>query len=418
MVNIFRNLIFFFQRPQDDLILEDTSRFKLVFYLLLIDLPVIIFLEGLIQYFFNYFSLKNNNQLFTLTDYLPLSVFFLLIVVAIPLLEELIFRLPLKQRSNPLYLFAKLFEQLRQGALIKFQSFWRQHYFWIFYGFLAAFTLLHLMNFKVQEIQFYYIPVLILGLTPIFITGFLISYIRLQAGFKWGVIFHGLHNLFALTIVFGFLGSPEERFLQTTKDYQLKIEKAGSPFYNKKGLFKGDDTLAFQNYKLQDLLTEISGKERILEAQKEIQSEAINLYYKNRSANEIDKRTIYEGLEKGLNLNITEEEKTVNCIALKSSEKPEKSTSLYAERSGNYSEIRNINYTKLTNPSNHDIVQLLNSRFQNRIFCPPIEKFFIEEFKLNKKADFQDLQQQLKKKKVLYFDSVKRKIQFLMINPS
>ena len=77
---------------------------------------------------------------------------------------------------------------------IKFLSYiWTENRKLIFYLLLIVFSLLHLNNYEINEIeQLSYLSVLLL---PHFFGGIVYSYVRLKSGIMLAIIFHSLHNL-------------------------------------------------------------------------------------------------------------------------------------------------------------------------------------------------------------------------------
>ncbi len=117
----------------------------------------------------------------SLEDWGVVSIVLGLIVFA-PLFEEFIFRLPLRYSRNYIFqLFGK-----------RMQQFWEKHYAFFFYAFAIAFGLIHIFNYSNTEVLFYCIaPLVVISQIS---GGVILGYIRLKAGFFWGVLYHGLFN--------------------------------------------------------------------------------------------------------------------------------------------------------------------------------------------------------------------------------
>lgn len=184
------------------------------------------FLSNLIQEFFfnlnvNELLLKQQNK-DAFKDSIFFNVFYLLVLG--PLIEELIFRLPLNFKKRSLFLSILLicfffiganykilsiyniqtwikitsillvlfiFKYIRQEKIdefkLKFEGF-------VFYLFAISFGLLHITNFyhilpeKIKLFSFLFV------LPQIFL-GIFIGYVRLKNGFGWGLIMHLIFNL-------------------------------------------------------------------------------------------------------------------------------------------------------------------------------------------------------------------------------
>ena len=145
----------------------------------------------------------------------------LMAVIFAPLVEEAVFRLPLRYAAGNLLLplllillfIPSLFAPMTSGILIgvilllglifyffnqktdgqletQLNHSWEEKFPLIFWLFTFAFAILHLTNFS-DAIPIYLAPILIL---PQFALGIIIGYIRIGWGFWYGVLFHAMHN--------------------------------------------------------------------------------------------------------------------------------------------------------------------------------------------------------------------------------
>ncbi|WP_299104062.1 hypothetical protein [uncultured Tenacibaculum sp.] len=152
-------------------------------------------------------------------------------VVMVPLLEELMFRLPMiYQKKNfviavfigTFFFFSAIlfnqglldfskntFERLLLSAFVtslfycfirvnneKTRLFWKNNFSIIFYFLTLLFALLHVFNI-VEIKNAYLIPILIL---PQLSSGLLIGFFRVKYGFIYGVIFHCLNNFVSMIL--------------------------------------------------------------------------------------------------------------------------------------------------------------------------------------------------------------------------
>lgn len=148
---------------------------------------------------------------------------FIVLVIITPLLEELIFRLPLNLKKENVALASALFVFLMLGGRISimhgdlfqvlinliasitvffllkqylseaFLERCKTAYFkYIFYGSAAIFGLLHILNFATSDYRLWiFYPFFIL---PQFITGLLAGNLRMKYGFIWAWFLHALVN--------------------------------------------------------------------------------------------------------------------------------------------------------------------------------------------------------------------------------
>ena len=135
---------------------------------------------------------------------------YLMIAVIIPLIEEIIFRLPLnlKKSSNFLthfldltkkedvfkiiitvIIFFTLFLLLNQKKLDNLR---KNHFRFVFYFIAISFGLIHIINF--HNINYFLILLYPFFVLPQFFMGILIGNIRIKYGFIWGWALHCLIN--------------------------------------------------------------------------------------------------------------------------------------------------------------------------------------------------------------------------------
>ncbi len=126
------------------------------------------------------------------------------ISIIIPVIEEFIFRFPLKLDYN-LFPMIKLMrarslsDEDERIKIFEVQRKWLKKYPFTFYGMSVLFALLHLNNFPLSVGLLIFAPLLCL---PQFILGVLASYARLKYGLKYAMLLHGLHNF-----IFGLLAA-------------------------------------------------------------------------------------------------------------------------------------------------------------------------------------------------------------------
>ena len=141
-----------------------------------------------LTYFIDNYVIKLNEELIDINP----SILFLLAVIVLPILEEILFRFPLKYKRN--YLIRGL--NVLFGGRIKNK--WNKNFKYFVYIMTIAFGLIHLTNFNNDEILFFCLGPIIIGNQ--LIGGLILSYTRIKLGFSWSIIQHGLFNLFGIVI--------------------------------------------------------------------------------------------------------------------------------------------------------------------------------------------------------------------------
>jgi membrane protease YdiL (CAAX protease family) len=188
MKNLIKDLLNWIKNPNDiPLNINLQAKFKLLVGILLIDILIAIAILGLV-YFIHYNVIQLKQQLI---DWNPSLLIFLAIIIA-PLIEEILFRLPLKYERNYL---VRLFDFLLGGWIKQRWHKWFKYFVWLL---ALAFGLIHLSNYENREPLFFWLAPIIVGSQ--LIGGLTLSYSRIKLGFKWSVIHHGMFNLFGVVI--------------------------------------------------------------------------------------------------------------------------------------------------------------------------------------------------------------------------
>ena len=148
-----------------------------------------------------------------LDDSHPVLIFFLVVLIA-PIIEESIFRFPLKYQRNYL---ARLISFLSKGWLKKR---WGSFFKYFLYLSIILFGVIHLLNFSNSEILFFVFSPVIIGsqLTG----GILLSYTRIKLGFVWSIFQHSVFNLILLVLVI-FFSHNHIIAQESNKDVSIKI---------------------------------------------------------------------------------------------------------------------------------------------------------------------------------------------------
>lgn len=161
-------------------------------------------------------AIQDSNNLLDSAEDLPVWYLPFAAVVMAPLLEESIFRLPLRAFWINLFISAALIALGALGAvsnpsilllllacailvavyakdkgsrLNTLQAFYNRFSFIIFYAIAILFGAAHIANYDPEVWKF--LPVLVL---PQVVIGLLLGFVRLRYGLTWSILLHALHN--------------------------------------------------------------------------------------------------------------------------------------------------------------------------------------------------------------------------------
>jgi len=230
----------FLKSPVKDMPDISTLKEKLSIFipLFLLEIVLAIFCGGIISKLTNVLHLMEGFKLERFFNVYPVWVVFIYVALAGPMLEELLFRLPLKLNEKYMqinvvltvtgFIYILVFTlkfYIIQISLVVVEIILLSIYFnskelfnkyiinicnrkfiWVFYVSAAIFGMLHISNYSPKFITFLLMPILVL---PQFIVGLFCGYIRLRLGFFWGYFLHAAHNFvfiipFLITAIFAF----------------------------------------------------------------------------------------------------------------------------------------------------------------------------------------------------------------------
>ncbi|MBC5774262.1 CPBP family intramembrane metalloprotease [Pontibacter sp. KCTC 32443] len=315
------DLIGFLKNPTDSPETEMPIKGKLreLFNLLLINIVLSVALVGIIELivllgWVNY----DGHAVSEMLRKFPIWGGLLLAVIIVPFFEEVVFRSGLRFRRGYftlltalmlfvagilsfryLTLFWALGISIAFGGimiiyLLKAYSIgeflerkWSQIYGILFYSIAVIFGLVHISNytnFNYASVALLLIPVLV---APQIWAGLALGYIRVKYGFFWGFFLHAAHNAVFIVPTLLFINQLEEKLNIHNENYSLKVEEhfryddtAGST-----SIISGD-TVAFENTKLNDVITHLLQTEEV-SIQNKIgnkSTRAVNLYYKSETS--------------------------------------------------------------------------------------------------------------------------------------
>ena len=131
----------------------------------------------------------------------PVLIFFFAVIMA-PLLEEVMFRLILRFRSNFLILWSihigvALHLGQKRSLLKTARKVWDKFYGWMYYLMTVAFGLMHIMNFEPSLNIYLLAPILV---APQILIGINLGYLRVRFGLIWSILFHAFYNGILMSI--------------------------------------------------------------------------------------------------------------------------------------------------------------------------------------------------------------------------
>jgi hypothetical protein len=209
-------------------ILNWKQKLKHTLFFYVFSLILSVFFVLLIKFFFN----LNNVGISQIKEEWSLLKLLFIGSLILPILEEIVFRLPLKFKPinisisfffliyafiskvffNVGYLTINfnviiiMFFSLFFGFLIYFfmlknfdyfNTFWNKNFRWIYYFSVFSFGLLHIGNFQIDKLSFIILPLLVL---PQLTSGFIAGYLRIKYGFIYCCFFHIVNNFISLMI--------------------------------------------------------------------------------------------------------------------------------------------------------------------------------------------------------------------------
>lgn len=294
---VVKDFFLFLKKPQEIFTesLSDKQKWKILFSILLLDFILVIIASGILS-FIDSFLFKLESDQFT--DILSNNGAFSIILIAVilvPLIEELIFRFPLKYERNLLFHFFDFLSRNRVKTL------WLKHFSIFFYFSATLFALMHLTNYSNNTLFFYILgPLIVL---PQLIGGLTLGYLRLKLGFFWGVLQHGLYNLILFSIGILFFNTSQLTKI-TNADYSLEINTLE---------FGLNKPIKLEAYKSEDRIDSIIGNNTTIKELAKIlnssdvvllkKSNRLNIRFINKTNSKNPESIIINELKKELDLN-------------------------------------------------------------------------------------------------------------------
>tara|TARA_B110001450_G_C17665310_1_gene499277 strand:+ start:32 stop:1432 length:1401 start_codon:yes stop_codon:yes gene_type:complete len=264
------------------------KRFGIVLLLdlILLALTTVLFY---VVYFFGLDEILKNNETIKLFNEFPLWLDALLIIVLIPIIEEFVFRFHLKYRRWVINIYLPIVLILTCSFLISLNSsimsiciiivcllalifyivfnqkttnyierIWIRKFNLVFYITTLLFALIHITNYELSLTVILLAPILIL---PQFIGGFFIGYLRVKAGFIWGVTLHMASNAILMLPLIISLSTAFPAVSIQNKEYNLDIEKVASNYKYDDFQTISKDSITINSYSFKKCLSLLLDKE-------------------------------------------------------------------------------------------------------------------------------------------------------------
>ena len=289
---IFNNFYLFLKNPKESFTetLSLKQKWEILFSILVLDFLLVFFASGILSFIDSTILKLESDKIDDLFANKGAFSIILIATILVPLIEELIFRLPLNYKRNILFHF---FDYISNK---KAKIFWFKHFNIFFYLFAFSFALVHLTNYNNTSILFYLLAPLIV--LPQFIGGVTLGYLRLRLGFFWGVLQHGLYNLIVFSVTILFFKTNIVTKINNT-DYSLEINTLELGLNKPENLkiYKSDnniDSIIGTNTTVKDLTDILNSKDTVLLKT----SKRLNIRYINKTSNRNPNSIIINELKK------------------------------------------------------------------------------------------------------------------------
>jgi len=305
----------YFRAPFDrlDESVSLAGKFQGVLRILALDLGFAL-LAGLLIGMVNELDLVDldNHAVATALQQFTLWQLLLIAILGTPLVEELVFRLPLRFASNPVVGLARIFTpktdpdtdaQLAAGR----RAWWDRNYRYVFYGLALAFALMHLTNYpEITPGLLLLSPLLV---APQFVMGILAGFLRVRYGFGWAFLLHALHNL--ILVGLAILGTGNTEIISVDNEaYRLVVEEV-SPMERAVDFTYsfGEDTIGYHNTELKVVVRTLitDAETAVVVLPKSLPNPRINVAFKNHTDPRPAKVILLDTLQAHYELTMNEE---------------------------------------------------------------------------------------------------------------
>lgn len=288
------DLLAFLRNPRDEQYSDQSKQTKIkkLFTILALDIVLMIPLICLITAFekFGWIDIQENKLIYLFNSG-PFWLIFISIIALVPFIEEIIFRLFLRNRRNYLLLLIGYFFPKHKTILF---DWWAKKYRYFFYLSSILFAWAHLSNYDTENIIIYIFPILVL---PQFVMGALLGYLRVKFDFMLGFFLHAIHNAIFISIFLLAMDQSDNHRLNINNDkYVLQIEEVS--MFEHSVISKVDnskeDSVSFKGVDLKSTIFYLTNVdlELIESNNKEILNKKLLVNFKNKSKVKINKDSI------------------------------------------------------------------------------------------------------------------------------
>ncbi len=287
---VYLDFVSFLKNPEEqpDPIQTRSEKAKKLFTLLMIDIPAMGVLIGVLSGIqaLGLFDLDNNkfNLLFLTIPVWPLIF---ILVILIPFLEELIFRLYLRYKYNYLLRFLVFTTAISgkvnlEKAANWAKQFWIRRYRFIFYFSAVLFGLIHIYNYEISLMVLLFAPIIV---APQIIAGLFCGYLRVRHGLLSGIAMHGLHNVIFVCIPLLYMSSASNVSIDTKECTMEVVRSSNMPVISYISFYH--DSVIINEASVRYILAEVLNKdEMLIKSNNELfMNNKINLKYKNKLLN-------------------------------------------------------------------------------------------------------------------------------------
>jgi len=414
--NTLKDLFVFLKNPKDEQDIDQSkqNKVKKLFSLLVIDIPIMVLLSILINYFAKLGWVEiENHQVKLLLDLAPVWLVFLLAVIIIPFIEEIIFRLFLRFRRNYfLQIIISIFPKTKTPIL----GFWKNKFSFVFYLSAIFFALIHTTNFGSNNPIFYLIPILVL---PQFIMGLFLGYLRVRYNFMLGYLMHAIHNAIFITVA---LLSMEETANQKlnleTNGYSLKIEEVSgvntSYIHN-----HNQDSISFIGTDFKNIISILTNKDYdLIESNNNsLLSKKITLNFRNNSPDSLNKDSLilkYLSEIYSFRIENKHRKQRVYNLVVQDSLQLFKHSSNTENKINNTSTSVSLNKITFENTTLEQVAKTLSVSYKNRF---EVKDEFFKEFNITlPNNDFSKLENTLKTDYGIDLKEIEKEIEYIYLN--
>ncbi len=316
-------------------------------------------------------------------------------VLAAPVIEEVLFRLFLRKKYNPIRLISFIAGLLLPSQKIRVKERidrnWHKYYGVFFYLTVILFGLFHI-NYELSPTKLLFTPLLIAS--PL-IGGLFLGYLRVRFGLLWSILLHGLFNFIAIGISLLFILTPVTDFRIENKAYVLEVNRSG--FDSGSFVNTSSDTIIFENVKFKYLMTRLLDSEEtnIIIEPDNVKLENISLKFISLKDSIHFKDIILKDLQEQYNFKVIKD--TVNQKGWMLYLSDRKLLYQNESRTRDYkTKIIKSDSITMTMVNLDEMTETLNS-YYNEIIFTTIENDDLFDFKLQN-TDFDVLKQKLKEK--------------------